>query len=142
MDGWSAELLVSRFRRGVSELSVYNLGSCNSAALSMGEQRERGVDCRAVQSLVFMAQLKIAALKQAIISLTLHLSLLLSPTLLRYEMSPPSLSPTSSPSPLPLCCISPLFLPLLFPSFLLSLSISPHPTLPGSLCTLQSCGSH
>lgn len=76
---------------------MYNLGSCNSTAFSRGEQREereRGVDCRAVQSLVFMAQLKIAALKQAIISLplTLHLSLLLSPTLLRYEMSPLPLS--------------------------------------------------
>lgn len=55
---------------------MYNLGSCNSAAFSMGEHGERGrererASWRAVQSLVFMAQLEIAALKQAIISLPL-----------------------------------------------------------------------
>ena len=75
----------------VSEISVHNLDICNSTAFSVGGG---GTDCRAVNSLVFMAQLKISALKQAIIApLTLQLSVLPSTTLLLYEMSPLLLLP-------------------------------------------------
>lgn len=108
------------------ELSVYNLGSRNSAAFSTGEQGERERETVGLlQSLVFMAQPEIAALKQAIISLPLHLSLPLSPTLLRYEMSP--LSP---PPPLPLVPLCVAFLPiilllLLSSPFLLPRSLHP-----------------
>lgn len=72
-------------------------------------------------------------------------SLLLSPTLLRYEMSPLSLSPslsllTSSSSSSTSSSLSPAPLPLLHLSWPHTPSPSPSPSL--SLCALQSCGSH
>lgn len=110
-NGWSTEPFSS-------EISVYNLGICNSTAFSMGQQRQRGVDCRAVWSLVFIAQLKIAALKQAIIS-----PLSLSTSLPFFHPHRCSMKCLPSFSPLtPLHLILPLFLPLS------SLLLSPAPS--------------
>lgn len=123
---------------GVREISVCSFGHLQfRSVFNGGERRGRGVDFGAV-SLVFMAQLKIAALKQAIISLPLPL---LSPTLLLYKMSPLSLPYLCSP----LCISTPTHSPISNSPVSRSppsLFISQHCNLADSLCALQSCGSH
>lgn len=126
----------------VREISVFNLGSCNSAAFSVGEQkRERrrlwgwivfGIHGTA-QDCCSQAGNNLSP------SLTLYLSLLLSPTLLHYEMPPP-LSDLLYLSSSLLHFIFPLFLPTLHPLQSFHLSSSYCPCV--SLCTPQPCGSH
>lgn len=92
--------------------------------------------------MVFMAQLEIAALKQAIISLPLPffclphccaMKCLPSPSLPLSLLTSSSSSSTSS-------SLSPAPLPLLHLPWPHTPSPSPSPSL--SLCALQSCGSH